>query len=239
MPSGLKSLHHSSGVGRRTQRDHANAILSGETQIHSGTYIALAAFFLVILVLAASTVSKRKEKNRAAKQKRARDPSAPSGPLSPDITEAARTGHISNMRRWCGSDACDINAKTPALEGVAGDSTALHVAAAFGHGEVVRLLLEAGADATLEDSERSLALHNAASNGHGLCVKMLLDAGGDPRHRNTSGKNALECAQGSGNVGCVLLIQRKINVNARAAQQAGGGSMQTPIRLRRPAEEMC
>ena len=61
----------------------------------------------------------------------------PSGPLSPDIVEAARTGHISTMRRWCGSDACDINAKTPALEGVAGDSTALHLAAAFGHGEVV------------------------------------------------------------------------------------------------------
>ena len=185
-------------------------------------------------------MSKRKQKSTVAKQKRARDPSVPTGPLPPAIADAARAGQVGAMRRWCESDACDANAKlAEGSDDAAAGSAALHLAAASGHGEVVRLLLEAGADAGLEDADRATPLHCAAASGHGLCVKMLLDAGSDPRHRNVMGKNALECAQGSGNVGCVLLIQRKINVDARAAQQAGAGGLQTPVRLRRPAEEMC
>ncbi|KAF7691391.1 hypothetical protein HF521_011688 [Silurus meridionalis] len=49
----------------------------------------------------------------------------------------------------------------------------LHLAAAGGHTEVVKLLLDAGASATEEDSEGMTALHLAAQNGHIHILEVL------------------------------------------------------------------
>jgi len=45
---------------------------------------------------------------------------------------------------------------------------------------LVRILLEAGADALAVNSEMRTPLHHVAAAGHGICVKALLDAGSDP-----------------------------------------------------------
>ena len=54
--------------------------------------------------------------------------------------------------------------------------TPLHFAAFKGRLDVVKLLLEAKASMTVEDTEGSSPLHNAAFYGHIDVVKMLLEA---------------------------------------------------------------
>jgi ankyrin repeat protein/uncharacterized glyoxalase superfamily protein PhnB len=59
-------------------------------------------------------------------------------------------------------------------------STSLHAAAARGHAEVVRLLLEQGADPDARDAgDNATALHFAAGGGHIDVMRMLLEAGAD------------------------------------------------------------
>jgi len=86
-------------------------------------------------------------------------------------------------------------------------STALHVAAKHGHANVLRLLLEAGADALSADAEMRTALHLVAVAGHGLCVKALLDAGADPEGRDSDGKTPLDLAEGGRHMGCLRMMK--------------------------------
>ncbi|KAJ5364795.1 uncharacterized protein N7496_010508 [Penicillium cataractarum] len=62
-----------------------------------------------------------------------------------------------------------------------GDRTPLHYAAENGHQEVVKLLLDKGADANVEDNYRNLTLlHYAVEKGHQGVLKLLLDKGPIP-----------------------------------------------------------
>ena len=56
------------------------------------------------------------------------------------------------------------------------DNYAIIYASAYGHTEVVKLLLEAGADVTFEDN---YAIEWASVNGHTEIVKLLIEAGAD------------------------------------------------------------
>ncbi|MEM8781217.1 MAG: glyoxalase superfamily protein [Planctomycetota bacterium] len=60
--------------------------------------------------------------------------------------------------------------------------TALHLAAAKGQAEIVRLLLERGADANARDrGDHAYPMHFAAESGHLDVVRALIRAGGDVR----------------------------------------------------------
>lgn len=110
-----------------------------------------------------------------------------SGPsLHPTIAEAATTADVATMRTWLADDRCVVSATM-------GDgSTALHLAAYHGHANMVRMLLEGGADVLSIDAHMRTPLHLVAAAGHGLCVKALLDAGGDPEAKDATGATALE-----------------------------------------------
>ena len=58
-------------------------------------------------------------------------------------------------------------------------STALHLASAKGHVEVVRALLDKGADAAAVDKRGSTPLHLASNGGHAGVVRVLLERGAD------------------------------------------------------------
>lgn len=80
----------------------------------------------------------------------------------------------------------------------------LHLAAALGNVEVVRLLISAGARVNVRDDNFLSPLHRACRNNHDLVVRCLIDAGAnfDDRDRNwitplhvCAANNSLECVK--------------------------------------------
>lgn len=84
--------------------------------------------------------------------------------------------------------------------------TALMSAAFNGQEDVVKALLEKGADVKL-DAAGFNALSLAVEHGNKTIVKMLLAAGADPKVRPGAGLSALEKAQQQGKTEMVELLQ--------------------------------
>jgi ankyrin repeat protein len=74
------------------------------------------------------------------------------------------------------------------------DVRALLLAAETGHFEIVRALLDAGAEVDAVTSTATRALHQAAMNGHTDIVKLLLAAGADVNAQNVDGVTPLDFA---------------------------------------------
>lgn len=105
------------------------------------------------------------------------------------------------------------------LEGMASASvTALIVASHNGHEGVVRLLLETGSRADVQNEEHDSALGAAAENGHEKIAYMLIEKGADV---NASGKygTALQRASASGHENIVkLLLDKGADINAKGGK---------------------
>eukprot|EP00296_Roombia_truncata_P007712 JP446163.1.p1 GENE.JP446163.1~~JP446163.1.p1 ORF type:complete len:486 (+),score=101.85 JP446163.1:91-1458(+) len=76
-------------------------------------------------------------------------------------------------------------------------STPLHTAAYFGHSDVVKQLMQAGADINAEDRIQRTPLHCATINGHSDVVKQLIQAGADINAKDCFGKTPLNLAEGN------------------------------------------
>ena len=71
--------------------------------------------------------------------------------------------------------------------------TALMFAADFGFPEIVCLLLNYGADVSIQDGDNRTALHNAYSQQNTVCVELLLN-GADPNIQDADGGTPLMLA---------------------------------------------
>jgi uncharacterized protein len=76
--------------------------------------------------------------------------------------------------------------------------TALHFAAANGHADVVRFLLESHAYIDAESPNRTTPLMMAVRQGQPTVVKLLIDEGADPTPRNDAGLTAADYARATG-----------------------------------------
>jgi len=76
--------------------------------------------------------------------------------------------------------------------------TAMHSAVSRVHGDVVRVLLDAGANPNVRQSAGWTPLHAAAMNGDVISVELLLAAGADPTATNEEGRSVIDLANESG-----------------------------------------
>jgi hypothetical protein len=128
---------------------------------------------------------------------------------------AAKDGDLPAVQNLLTNDAL-VNAKNYG-------ATALWMAAEEGHTEIVRLLLERGADAnTKEDISGFTALMSASVNGHTEIVALLLEKGADLNAKATSnGTTALIMAAEEGHMEVVKLLLSK-NADVKVKRTTDG-----------------
>jgi ankyrin repeat protein len=106
----------------------------------------------------------------------------------------------------CTSDTC--------ADSDAYSSTPLIYAAKYGHLDVVRVLLDGGAEVDRADSIRSTALHHAAFRGHLEVCRELLERGATVDPVNSWKDTPLHCAARGGHLSVVkLLVERGADVS--------------------------
>ncbi|MFC6103493.1 ankyrin repeat domain-containing protein [Olivibacter domesticus] len=144
--------------------------------------VAFTLFFLmasfIIAGCAGQSVSNQTEKSADVKDKVA----AP----KIDIHTAVVTGNLEAVQQHIDAGT-DLNKKDPY-----GGSSPLISAALFNKPEMVKLLIDAGADLDFQNKEGSTALITAAFFGRPEIVKMLLDSGADKTIKNKYGATAYE-----------------------------------------------
>jgi ankyrin repeat protein len=94
--------------------------------------------------------------------------------------------------------------------------TPLIVAAAYGHTEVVKLLLDKGAHVNMGNEGGETALHYAARHGHTKVMQILLEHGADPKLKGTGCGTPLQWAVRGGQTQSVkMLLDYGVNINQR------------------------
>ncbi|MFJ4917906.1 ankyrin repeat domain-containing protein [Streptomyces sp. NPDC088726] len=133
--------------------------------------------------------------------------------VADQLVRSADDGDVNGVSRWLGQGAV--------VDAPDGDGrTALDRAAQKGHADVVRRLVEAGADLEQQAGEyrESTPLCLAASRGHTAVVGVLLDAGSRTGAQGRLGYVPLVLAATTGDEGhpetVALLLDRGVDINA-------------------------
>ncbi|XP_069700269.1 26S proteasome non-ATPase regulatory subunit 10-like [Periplaneta americana] len=126
------------------------------------------------------------------------------------LFEAATYGNMTVAR-------CLISAGINASGSVAGGFTPIQAAAAHGHLDMCRFLIESGANVNTYDSLAGLSPLLAAAGKNYLDIAtLLLDAGANVNAKNKFNKTPLHIAAQKGHLEiCRLLIERGAEVNTR------------------------
>ena len=115
------------------------------------------------------------------------------------LADTAKAGEWSDVRVLLGRG---VDATTPQGDG----TTALHWASYWDAGEIVGLLIEAGADVDAVNDLGVTPLWTACETGNRSAVGRLLEAGADPNAALPSGETLVMTAARSGNADVVTLL---------------------------------
>jgi ankyrin repeat protein len=127
-----------------------------------------------------------------------------------DLLEAAKSGDVKSAKSLvgCKNDRCTTDDERR--------STPLIYAAIFGQLEVVRVLLEGGANVESTNANQQTALHEAAFRGHVDMCRLLLDWGAKVDHVDKWKETPLQDAAWMGHLSVVkLLVERGADVRLR------------------------
>ncbi|WP_346319988.1 ankyrin repeat domain-containing protein [Chitinophaga sp. YIM B06452] len=114
-----------------------------------------------------------------------------------DIYMASLTGDINRVRQLLDEDPSLVNRLSDYVTYYQGSGSAINNAASGGHREIVKLLLERGADPNLPEpgiAPKGHALHSAVINGDMETVKLLLQYGAHPNVEIESSADTLSAA---------------------------------------------
>jgi len=118
-----------------------------------------------------------------------------------DLILAAKLGNYGTVQQILADKLADVN-------GVDGETgwSALMFAANYGHFNVVKLLVDLGANVDYRDKYRRTALMLAACNGHTLCLYVLINDGkADKQLWYSGGINAWSYAKNNGHGDDILI----------------------------------
>jgi ankyrin repeat protein/L-ascorbate metabolism protein UlaG (beta-lactamase superfamily) len=120
-----------------------------------------------------------------------------------EIHDACYEGDLDTVRSLVAEDQERVSERNERNE------MPIHVAAAGGHIEVVRFLVEHGVPVDAGDNENSTALDVAAIFGHEELARMLVANGADPAHSDVNGMTPLHfaCYNGNASIGAFLIEQ--------------------------------
>jgi ankyrin repeat protein len=141
------------------------------------------------------------------------DSSTISPPASDYLARAAWHGNVTAVQEWLRKGLKmeePVAGRTPLLWAIFG-----------GHEDVVKLLLQKGADISQKAADGDTALIHAVWSGNAKLVQMLLDKGFDPAEKGVLGKDAMDWAE-EGDCAAVLQVLREAIVarNRAAAKKA-------------------
>ncbi|XP_062245647.1 ankyrin repeat domain-containing protein 26 [Platichthys flesus] len=124
------------------------------------------------------------------------------------VHKAAWTGDVAKLKQLAKKN--DVNQLDKE------NRTALHIACASGHVEVVQFLVESKAKLNLCDNQNRSALMKAVQAQHERCVSMLLENHADPNLVDINGNTALHLSANIPSISlAILLLQHEANINAQ------------------------
>lgn len=126
-----------------------------------------------------------------------------------DIKTAVTNGDLTLVRSMIEGDRSLLEFKIDSI------FTPLNMASYVGKTDIVKYLLEKGADINTKDREGSTPLQNAAAKGHFDIVKLLVEKGSDVNYKDDNGVTPIHFGCMSGNVDLVkYLVEKGADINA-------------------------